>query len=95
MPPKPIQSVYYSKLVLQTLNNPYIKIYDRDGVETYMSQAERNNWIYAKAETICSRLSHPIFQLLFQPLRYIYRPQPTIERCIIATIQRPTSQIGA
>ncbi|MCC7224080.1 MAG: PD-(D/E)XK nuclease family protein [Chitinophagales bacterium] len=62
-----IQSVYYSKFVLQTLNNPYIKIYDRDGVETYMSQAERNNWIYAKAETICSRLSHPIFQLLFQP----------------------------
>jgi RecB family exonuclease len=61
-----IKSVFYSKIVLQILNNPHLKTYDREAIEAYMSQAEHNNWVYVKPETICHRLPQPIFAIAFK-----------------------------
>ena len=71
-PEKKIKKVaFYSKIILQILNNPFVKNFNKEAVLDYMYYIERNNLIYIYGSTICEKLEHDIFTLIFSP---IYNP---------------------
>ncbi|MGB1206768.1 MAG: PD-(D/E)XK nuclease family protein [Chitinophagales bacterium] len=65
------KTAFYSKIILQILNNPFVKNFNKEAVLDYMYYIERNNLIYIYGTTICEKLEHKIFQLIFTP---VYNP---------------------
>lgn len=59
------QYLFYNKTVLQILNNPYIKPYNREKIEDYMSYSARENKVYVYAANLRERFAHRIFDVLF------------------------------
>ncbi len=57
---------FYSKFVLQIINNPFIKAFAKEEVDRYAAYIARNNLLYINAETIRRRLEPSVFQIIFQ-----------------------------
>ena len=56
---------FYSKFILQIINNPFIRAFDQEAVEQYTDYIEYNNLIYIYEESLLQRLTHPIFRKIF------------------------------
>ena len=56
---------FYSKYILQIINNPFIQAFDKEGIKQYTDYIEYNNLIYIYEESILQRLKHPIFRQIF------------------------------
>ncbi|MEZ4886715.1 MAG: PD-(D/E)XK nuclease family protein [Chitinophagales bacterium] len=56
---------FYSKFILQIINNPYIQAFDKEGIKQYTDYIEYNNLIYINSDSILQRLKHPIFRNIF------------------------------
>lgn len=75
--PKPDTKIaFYSKFILQILNNPFIQPFAKEEIQQYMAYIARNNLLYIYGSTIQERLTPPIFKLIFRKADHF---QPLIE----------------
>ncbi|MGB0932119.1 MAG: PD-(D/E)XK nuclease family protein, partial [Chitinophagales bacterium] len=58
--------LFYSKVILQIINNPFIRAFDQETVQQYTDYIEFNNLIYIGEDSIKARLSLPIFKAIFK-----------------------------
>ncbi len=58
--------LFYSKHILQLINNPFIRAFDIQAVEQYTDYIEYNNLIYIGKDSLLQRLQHPVFKTLFR-----------------------------
>jgi len=59
------KEIFYSKYILQIINNPFIRSFDQEAVQQYTDYIEFNNLIFIGRDNILSRLQHPVFGRIF------------------------------
>ncbi len=69
LPPPTVKILFYSRYILEIINNPFIKAFDKESVRKYMSKIERKNMVYAYDSTILESFgNHPVYQAIFRRL---------------------------
>lgn len=60
--------LFYSRTLIELLNNPYIKFVDEPSIQKLLNYIHRRNKVYLYENTLREQLPHPIFQLILRPL---------------------------
>lgn len=59
------KTAFYSKFILQILNNPFIIDLERSNIDKYQQYITRNNLLYIYDTSIKARLQHPLLHTVF------------------------------